>query len=72
MRRGIVPERFCAMGKIICMSSVHETIPWAGHCNYAASKGGVMMLMKSIAQELAPQKIRVNSIAPEAIKTPIN
>lgn len=72
MRRGIVPERSCALGKIICMSSVHETIPWAGHCNYAASKGGVMMLMKSMAQELAPQKIRVNSIAPGAIKTPIN
>ncbi len=72
MRRGIVCERSCAMGKIICMSSVHETIPWAGHCNYAASKGGVMMLMKSMAQELAPQKIRVNSIAPGAIKTPIN
>ena len=72
IRRGMVPERSCALGKIICMSSVHETIPWAGHCNYAASKGGVMMLMKSIAQELAPQKIRVNSIAPGAIKTPIN
>lgn len=72
MRRGIVPERSSALGKIICMSSVHETIPWAGHCNYAASKGGVMMLMKSMAQELAPQKIRVNSIAPGAIKTPIN
>ncbi len=72
IRRGIVPERSCALGKIICMSSVHETIPWAGHCNYAASKGGVMMLMKSMAQELAPQKIRVNSIAPGAIKTPIN
>ncbi|MGD1918850.1 MAG: SDR family oxidoreductase [Pleurocapsa sp.] len=72
IRRGIVPERSSALGKIICMSSVHETIPWAGHCNYAASKGGVMMLMKSMAQELAPQKIRVNSIAPGAIKTPIN
>ena len=72
IRRGMVPERSCALGKIICMSSVHETIPWAGHCNYAASKGGVMMLMKSIAQELAPQKIRINSIAPGAIKTPIN
>jgi glucose 1-dehydrogenase len=61
-----------ARGKIICMSSVHEVIPWAGHVNYAASKGGVMLLMKSIAQELAPRKIRVNSIAPGAIKTPIN
>jgi glucose 1-dehydrogenase len=72
LRRGIVPERSRAMGKIICMSSVHETIPWAGHANYAASKGGIMMLMKSIAQEYAPKKIRVNSIAPGAIKTPIN
>jgi glucose 1-dehydrogenase len=54
------------------MSSVHEVIPWAGHVNYATSKGGVMMLMKSMAQELAPKKIRVNSIAPGAIQTPIN
>ncbi|BDM83304.1 SDR family oxidoreductase [Acaryochloris marina] len=72
IRRGIVPERSCSAGKIICMSSVHEVIPWAGHCNYAASKGGVMLLMKSMAQELAPHKIRVNSIGPGAIKTPIN
>jgi len=72
LRRGIVPERSVAAGKIICMSSVHEVIPWGGHCNYAASKGGVMLLMKSIAQELAPKKIRVNSIGPGAIKTPIN
>lgn len=62
----------CALGKIICMSSVHELIPWAGHANYATSKGGIMQLMKSMAQELAPQKIRVNSICPGAIKTPIN
>ena len=61
-----------ALGKIICMSSVHEEIPWGGHVNYATSKGGIKLLMKSMAQELAPQKIRVNSIAPGAIKTPIN
>lgn len=61
-----------SIGKIICMSSVHEVIPWAGHVNYAVSKGGVMMLMKSIAQEYAPNKIRVNSIAPGAIATNIN
>jgi glucose 1-dehydrogenase len=61
-----------ARGKIICMSSVHEVIPWAGHVNYAASKGGVMLMMKSLAQELAGQKIRVNGIAPGAIKTKIN
>jgi len=72
LRRGIVPARSKAAGKIICMSSVHEVIPWAGHANYAASKGGVMMLMKTIAQEYAPQKIRVNSIGPGAIRTPIN
>lgn len=72
IRRGVVPEKSCSAGVIICMSSVHEVIPWAGHCNYAASKGGVMLLMKSMAQELAPYKIRINSIAPGAIKTPIN
>jgi len=72
LRRGVVPEVSCAAGKIICMSSVHEVIPWAGHVNYASSKGGVMQLMKSMAQELAPKKIRVNSIAPGAIKTAIN
>jgi glucose 1-dehydrogenase len=72
IKRGIVPERSKSAGKIICMSSVHEVIPWAGHANYSASKGGVMMLMKSIAQEYAPMKIRVNSIGPGAIRTPIN
>ena len=61
-----------ARGKIICMSSVHEVIPWAGHVNYAASKGGIMLLMKSLAQEVAENKIRVNGIAPGAIKTNIN
>jgi len=71
-RRGVVPDVSCAAGKIICMSSVHETIPWAGHVNYAASKGGVMLMMKSIAQEVAPYRIRVNSISPGAIRTPIN
>ena len=72
LRRGVVPERSVAAGKIICMSSVHEVIPWGGHVNYATSKGGVMLLMKSMAQELAPKKIRVNSIGPGAIQTPIN
>jgi glucose 1-dehydrogenase len=71
-RRGVRPEISCAAGKIICMSSVHDTIPWAGHVNYAASKGGVMLMMKSIAQEVAPYRIRVNSISPGAIRTPIN
>jgi glucose 1-dehydrogenase len=72
LRRGVVPSVSAAAGKIVCMSSVHEVIPWGGHVNYATSKGGVMQLMKSMAQELAPKKIRVNSIAPGAIKTPIN
>ena len=72
LRRGIVPELSLAAGKIICMSSVHDLIPWAGHANYAASKGGVSMLMKTMAQELATKKIRVNAVSPGAIKTPIN
>lgn len=72
LRRGVVAERSAAAGKIICMSSVHEVIPWAGHVNYATSKGGINMMMKSMAQELAPKKIRVNSIGPGAIQTPIN
>ncbi|SAL32251.1 SDR family oxidoreductase [Caballeronia humi] len=71
LRRGPRPVSK-ALGKIICMSSVHEIIPWAGHVNYAASKGGIQMMMKSLAQEVAPQRIRVNSIAPGAIRTPIN
>lgn len=71
-RRGVVPEVSCSAGKILCISSVHEVIPWAGHVNYAASKGGVMLMMKSIAQEVAPFRIRVNSISPGAIRTPIN
>src|SRR5215468_2508121 len=72
LRRGVVPAVSCAAGKIIYMSSVHEVIPWAGHANYASSKGGIMLLMKSLAQEVAPHRIRVNSIAPGAIRTPIN
>ena len=71
-RRGVKPEVSVAAGKIICMSSVHDVIPWSGHVNYASSKGGVMLLMKSMAQELAPWRIRVNSICPGAIRTPIN
>jgi glucose 1-dehydrogenase len=71
-RQGVRPELSCSAGKIICVSSVHDIIPWAGHVNYAASKGGVMMMMKSIAQEVAPFRIRVNSISPGAVRTPIN
>ena len=71
-RRGVKKDVSVAAGKIICISSVHEVIPWAGHANYAASKGGVLLMMKSIAQEVAPYRIRVNSICPGAIRTPIN
>lgn len=72
LRRGVVTSVSRAAGKIICMSSVHQTIPWAGHANYATSKGGIKLLMESMAQELAPRRIRINSIAPGAIRTPIN
>ena len=72
LKRGIQKQTSLCAGKIICISSVHEVIPWAGHANYAASKGGVMMLMKTIAQEYAQHKIRINSIAPGAIRTHIN
>jgi glucose 1-dehydrogenase len=71
-RRGVVSSVSRAAGKIVCISSVHEAIPWARHANYAASKGGVMLMMKSLAQEVAPLRIRVNAIAPGAIRTPIN
>jgi glucose 1-dehydrogenase len=72
LRRGIKPFISAAAGKIICMSSVHQEIPWGGHANYATSKGGIRMMMESIAQEVAPQRIRVNAIAPGAVRTPIN
>ena len=72
LKRGVVKEVSQAAGKIICMSSVHQQIPWAGHVNYATSKGGIHMMMQSIAQELAPHFVRVNAIAPGAIRTPIN
>ena len=71
-RQGIDRTISCAMGKIIFMSSVHDVIPWAGHVNYAAAKGGIMMMMKSAGQELAPLKIRMNSLSPGAMRTPMN
>jgi glucose 1-dehydrogenase len=71
-RRGVVKDISCSAGKILCISSVHDVIPWAGHVNYATSKGGVSMMMKSIAQEMAPLRIRVNAISPGAVRTPIN
>jgi glucose 1-dehydrogenase len=72
MRQGIRRGVSSSAGKVICISSVHDVIPWAGHVNYAASKGGVMLMMKSVAQEVAPLGIRVNSICPGAVRTPIN
>lgn len=71
-RRGAEPDVSTALGKIVCMSSVHDRIPWAFQTNYAASKGGVALFMQSLAQELAPEKVRVNAISPGAIRTPIN
>jgi len=71
-RQGLNRDISWALGKIILISSVHDIIPWAGHVNYAAAKGGIMMLMKSMAQELAPLKIRINSLSPGAVRTPMN
>lgn len=71
-RHGPQPDLSPALGKIICMSSVHQTIPWAFEANYAASKGGVMLLMRSLAQELASHRIRGNAVAPGVIRIPIN
>lgn len=71
-RQGIDRSVSYACGKLIFMSSVHDVIPWAGHANYAAAKGGLMLFMKSLAQEVAHIRIRVNSISPGAIRTPMN
>ena len=71
-RQGVREGVSRAAGKIIHMSSVHQRIPWAGHVNYAASKGGIDMLMQTLAQEVSHQRIRINGIAPGAIRTAIN
>jgi glucose 1-dehydrogenase len=71
-QQGIDRSISYAAGKLIFMSSVHDTIPWEGHSNYAAAKGGIMLLMKSVAQEVAHLHIRVNAISPGAIRTPMN
>lgn len=68
----MAPEVSCAAGKIIFITSVHAVVPWAERANYVASKGGATMLMKTVAQELAEHKVRVNAIAPGAIRTRIN
>jgi glucose 1-dehydrogenase len=59
-------------GVIVMVSSVHEVIPWIGFSHYAASKGGLKLFAQSIAKELAPDGIRVVSVGPGAIETPIN
>lgn len=71
LKQGLAPA-LKALGKIICMSSVHEVIPWADHVNYTASNGGITQMMKTLAQEVADKKIRVNGVAPGMIKTNIN
>ena len=71
-RQDVLTNGTRAAGNILFISSVHQRIPWAGHANYTAAKGGVDMLMQTVAQELATQRIRVNAIAPGAIKTAIN
>ncbi|MGA2117900.1 MAG: SDR family oxidoreductase [Bryobacteraceae bacterium] len=71
-KQGIDRSVSYAMGKLIFMSSVHDIIPWEGHANYAAAKGGIMLLMKSLAQEVAHLRIRVNALSPGAIRTPMN
>lgn len=71
-RRGPRPEVSSATGKILFTSSVHDIIPWKGHSNYVAAKGGLLMFMKSLAQEVAAERVRVNAISPGAIRTPIN
>jgi len=71
LRRGMRPVSR-ALGKVLCMSSVHDVIPWAHRVSYASSKGGILMFARSVAQEYASRRIRVNTISPGAIRTPLN
>ncbi len=71
-KQGIDRSVSYAAGKLIFISSVHDIIPWEGHANYASAKGGLMLFMKSLAQEVAHLRIRVNAISPGAIRTPMN
>jgi glucose 1-dehydrogenase len=66
------PRGWRSLGRIVAVSSVHDVIPWGGHANYAAAKGGLSMLVKTAAQELAHERIRVNAVSPGAIATAIN
>ena len=66
-KKGLREDVSAALGKLVFDSSVHQRIPWAFRANYAASKGGLHLLMESIAQEVAAEKIRVNAVAPGAI-----
>ena len=59
-------------GVVLAVSSVHEVIPWTGFSAYTASKAGLSMLIKTLAQEAAPFGVRALAIGPGAIKTPIN
>lgn len=61
-----------APGTIVNVSSVHELIPWPNFSHYCASKGGMKLFAQSIARELAAERIRVATVAPGAILTPIN
>lgn len=70
--KGRREDRSRALGKIVYNSSVHQRIPWAFRANYAAAKGGLKLLMESLAQEVAQEGIRVNAVAPGAIATAIN
>jgi NAD(P)-dependent dehydrogenase (short-subunit alcohol dehydrogenase family) len=67
--RRMLPQR---RGVVLNLSSVHEVIPWSGYSAYTASKAGLAMLTRTLAQEAAPSNVRVLAIAPGAIKTSIN
>jgi len=67
--KGMVSRK---QGVILNITSVHERIPWEGYSAYTASKAGLSMLTKTLAQEAAPYGVRVLALAPGAIKTPIN
>jgi glucose 1-dehydrogenase len=59
-------------GRVVNISAVHEELPFPHFASYCASKGGLKMLMRDLAVELAPLGIAINNVAPGAIRTPIN